>query len=283
MKVIDGFSQTKRLRDLRCFDRLEWEKCVRATHPGLLSLIEEDLQETLKAGYTLEKDYLPILNAVLADENAFLRAHEAFLKSSAGLEERVLRVFGRCPGATVIFYFGMLNGAGWATKLDGESVVLLGMEKIAELGWYGENEMNGLLYHELGHIYQEQFGTLKREAKNAREEMLWQLFTEGIAMVFEQKLVGSEEYFHQDQNGWKNWCDANLSALKRDFHNDLARMTRENQQYFGDWVRYQGKGDTGYYLGARFIQYALRDYSFDRLIQMDIAEAEELFDRFSRV
>lgn len=281
MRIIDGYEKTKKLRDVRTFDRAIWEECVRKIHPGLLSLIEEDAKDTLNVGYTLENDYLPILNDVLSDGEGLSRAHSAFIKAVSGLEERVLHVFGRCPDVTVIFYFGMLNGAGWATKLDGESVILLGMEKIAELRWYDGDSMNGLILHELGHSYQDQFGTIKRYAKSSREEMIWQLFTEGIAMVFEQEIIGSEEYYHQDQDGWKKWCDENLKTLKQDFKEDLSRMTKNNQRYFGDWVRYQGKGDTGYYLGARFIRDALQDHSFDELIQMDIPEAEALFERFT--
>lgn len=47
-------------------------------------------------------------------------------------------------------------------------------------------------------------------------------------------------------------------------------MTKANQKYFGDWVSYNGKGDVGYYLGARFVQQLCSKYDFDQLINIDI-------------
>ena len=32
-------------------------------------------------------------------------------------------------------------------------------------------------------------------------------------MVFEQEFIGDAEYFHQDRNGWKEWCDKNSVRL----------------------------------------------------------------------
>ena len=43
----------------------------------------------------------------------------------------------------------------------------------------------------------------------------------------------------------------------------LGTMTSEMQRYFGDWVRFEGYGGTGYYLDAKFVRYLLRFDSFD--------------------
>ena len=59
-------------------------------------------------------------------------------------------------------------------------------------------------------------------------------------------------------------------------------MTRENQRYFGDWVRFEGRGDIGYYLGTRFVRFLLQNDSFDQLIQYDIEKVKEEFERFRR-
>jgi hypothetical protein len=61
----------------------------------------------------------------------------------------------------------------------------------------------------------------------------------------------------------------------------MKNMTRENQRYFGDWVSFEGYGDTGYYLGARFIRFLLEYDTFDRLILYRIQEVKDGFDRFS--
>ena len=58
------------------------------------------------------------------------------------------------------------------------------------------SEMKALILHELGHLYQEQYGVLRREFSTGRDRFLWQLFTEGIAMVFEQETVGDPQFYH---------------------------------------------------------------------------------------
>jgi hypothetical protein len=125
-----------------------------------------------------------------------------------------------------MLYVGLCNGAGWVVNLDSEQYVLLGIEKIIELDWCDTKAMYGLIYHELGHIYQMQHGVLTREYKGS-DSFLWQLFTEGIAMYFEQRLMADDNFFHQNVNGWMNWCDANIYRIKVDFNNDLANICHE--------------------------------------------------------
>ena len=60
-------------------------------------------------------------------------------------------------------------------------------------------------------------------------------------------------------------------------------MTPENQRYFGDWVRFHGHGDSGYYLGARFVRFLLETEDFDRLILWGIPEVCEGFGRFMQL
>ena len=151
-----------------------------------------------------------------------------------------------------------------------------------ELNWHDKDAMTGLIYHELGHVYQDQYGVLHRELKSAQDKLLWQLFTEGIAMVFEQEIAGDSEYFHQDKDGWKQWCDEHAACIKQSFNADLSWMTQENQRYFGDWVSFHGYGDTGYYLGVRFVRFLLDSDCFDHLISYGINEVRAGFERFLR-
>ena len=57
-------------------------------------------------------------------------------------------------------------------------------------------------------------------------------------------------------------------------------MTHENQRYFGDWVRFYGYGDTGYYLGTVFVRYLLQYDEFDQIIQYRIHEVDRKFLTF---
>ena len=128
--------------------------------------------------------------------------------------------------------------------------------------------------------WKDYIGVLHRETESMREYFLWQLFTEGIAMVFEQEVVGNREYFHQDRDGWKEWCDDNLRLIKESFDRDLDVMTDDTQRYFGDWVKFNGYGDTGYYLGTKFVRFLLTEDSFDNLVKYDMEEVAAGYERF---
>lgn len=124
-----------------------------------------------------------------------------------------------------------------------------------------------------------QYGILARDYSGG-DKFLWQLFTERIAMLFEQKLVKDDNFFHQDAGGWLRWCDENIEIIKNDFNKDLPAMSCDNQRYFGDWVRYQGYGDVGYYLGSRFVQWINQRYQFDEMICFDIIKVKNEWGRY---
>ena len=100
--------------------------------------------------------------------------------------------------------------------------------------------------------------------------------------VFEQEITGDPDYFHQDVKGWKKWCEEHESLILTTFAEDLKTMTQEDQRYFGDWVSFEGYGDTGYYLGTRFVRYMLRNVEFDKIIGYEIGDVKEGFDGFLR-
>lgn len=281
MKITDTFSQIPMLFENGVFSMERWTEYAQAIHPDLPKLCRDDMDECLSTGqFTWEENFLPVLNAVIADDAKREAAHASFLSAVDGLAEKITAAFGRTPDVEIIFYVGLCSGAGWVTELGGKTVVLLGLEKIMELDWHGLNSMLGLLYHELGHVYQAQFGILEREFDTGRESFLWQLFTEGIAMVFEQEIAGEPEVFHQYDEHWKSWCDAHFPEIIRDFNADLPTMTYDNQRWFGDWVNYCGRGDVGYYLGCRFVRFILRKYAFDAILSFEIGQVEAQYQHF---
>lgn len=263
------------------FDLAKWSEYIDARVPGARELCLRDAQETMDAGYSWEAYFLPVLNAVPAEPEKLERALRSFREVTEGLDGRIIAAFGKSVDVDVILYLGLCCGAGWVTELGGKTAVLLGIEKILELGWYDIDSMTGLIVHELGHVYQAQYGRLACETDALPDRFLWQLFTEGAAMVFEQELLGDRDYFHQDRGGWKRWCDENAAAICRAFRRELGTMTPETQRYFGDWVRFEGRPDTGYYLGARFVRDMLRQDSFDRVINYDLDEVRKRFDTFA--
>ena len=262
------------------FEIEKWNNYIDRMVPGARKLCTDDMQECIDNGYLWQKDYLPVLDNVFLHNEARNKTIKEYDAITDSLEERILKVFNKAVEADIILYLGLCNGAGWATKIVNRQVVLLGIEKIMELNWYDKDSMTALIFHELGHIYHQQYGLWNDKVFSLSEQFLWQLFREGVAMVFEQELVGNPDFYQQDINGWKEWCDSNFEFIRDSFIQDLHTMNYSNQRYFGDWVRFEGFGDVGYYLGTRFVRYLLRNESFDKVILYDIEMIKEGYDRF---
>lgn len=281
MKVINTLNRISNIYSKGTFDINLWKEYINGIYPDMVNLCLEDLKESIDTGLiTFEMDILPLLNEIMINNDLRNKVQDSFKEVTNDLEEKVKLKFGKTLDVEIILYLGMCNGAGWVTTLNSKTVVLLGIEKIMELEWCDIDSMYGLIYHELGHVYQAQYGILDRTFDNNRYNYLWQLFTEGIAMYFEQVLVGDFNYYHQDKNGWKEWCDMHINQIKEDFNNDLETMTFDDQRYFGDWVNYYNHNDVGYYLGARFLQFICQRYVFDDVLSFDIDVVDKLFKEF---
>lgn len=236
-----------------------------------------DMQQSVSPTYSWENYFLPVLNSVILNKEEVSKTAEVFRIITGGLEKKIIEKYGKTLDIDIILYLGLCNGAGWVTDIHGKTCILLGIEKILELKWNNMDDMSGLILHELGHAYQSQYGVLYRQYRELPDHFLWQLFTEGIAMVFEQEIVGDRDYYHQDKEGWKAWCNQHISRIALDFESDYQKMTMENQRYFGDWVRYENHMDVGYYLGTRFVRFILDKYRFDDIISFEIDEVKRLF------
>ncbi len=270
INIIDTYSQIDTLFEDGMFQRANWEIYINSVYADSAHVFIDDLNECLDDGsYVYEKDVLPVLNAVYNHPESEV-LHTSFCEITEGLNQKVIECFGQELDIDIVLYVGLCNGAGWVTNINGRDTILLGIEKILELHWCDENAMRGLVYHELGHVYHKQYGRFHQQSDSNSRNFVWQLFTEGIAMYFEQALVKDFNYYHQDNNGWLTWCENHFQQIVSDFHHDLPTMTKSNQRYFGDWVNYNGKGDVGYYLGTRFVQKLSGNYDFDRLINLDI-------------
>ena len=283
MKVIDTSKESLDIFAAGQFDLWKWEHYIDKAVPGAKELCLDGMRKCINAGFSWENDYLPLLNAVASDREKRDEVLKSFKKVTGNLEEKILRRFHKTVDTDVILYLGLCNSAGRVVTINDRVVVLLGIEKIMELKWCDIDSMTGLIIHELGHVYHSQYGSLDLQIDSLSDQFLWQLFTEGIAMFFEQEIVGDPEYFHQGAQEWKNWCRENIELIKHSFANDLETMTHENQKYFGDWVRFHGYGDTGYYLGTAFARYLLQYDDFDQIIQYGIHEVRKRFKSFLEV
>jgi len=277
IRIIDTYSQIETLFDNGMFNMRKWELYINSLYDESASIFKDDLRKCLDSGdYIYERDILPIINAVCANSQLGT-LHSLFCIITDDLNQKIIYHFGCELDVDIVLYVGLCNAAGWVTNINGRDVVLLGIEKILELNWCDVSSMYGLIYHELGHIYHKQYGMFHQQSANNNCNYVWQLFTEGIAMYFEQVLVDNYNYYHQDKSGWLEWCDNHFQQIVKDFCNDLPTMTKSNQKYFGDWVSYHGKGDIGYYLGAKFVQQLCDKYDFEQLINMTIDDIYQEF------
>lgn len=204
MKIINTCNEILSVYDDGIFDMEKWKIYMDRFVPGAKESCLRDMQECVNAGFSWEQDFMPILNAVAVEKQKREKTVDVFRQVTEHLDEKILNVFHRSVEADVILYLGLCNGAGWVTEVEGRTTILLGIEKIIELDWCDKDMMTALIIHELGHVYQAQYGVFRINTDDLKERFLWQLFTEGVAMVFEQEIAGDPDYFHQDVKGWEN-------------------------------------------------------------------------------
>lgn len=238
---------------------------------------EQCLQDASK--YDFNKEIKPVMiDALTCDFEKIETAHNNFIKYTSDLNDNFQKIFSIYDDIYVYFYMGLCNGAGWSTNINACQAVLIGAEKLAELGWHDEKSMVSLIYHELSHAAHSiiRNETLDIEFSSQKEKSVWQLYIEGFAQRYEQILY-EDDFYHQDRNGWLNWCRNNHVKICREY---LYRLKNNisTQCFFGDWVSFEGHSDLGYYLGCEFIKNITADnsYSTKELANIKADELEDL-------
>ena len=269
MEIIDAYEQIAHYFPLQEFSIFNWEQYAGHISRTLVDLVKDDIKD-----YSFEKDILPVVKSAFANHEKQLTIHNNFQEITQNLSQRIQNTFGVQLEVDLILYLGLCNGAGWATELDGRPVVLLGMEKIIELAWDDKKDMIGLVYHELGHIWHRQVRNRETILENQRDKALWQLYSEGVAMFFEQMLCGDMDFYHQDTEGWLNWCIANRRSLFVEYYTRLV-SNRSVRDFFGDWNAFQGKTDVGYYLGCELVKSFQEELSLKEIANLELSVVEE--------
>ncbi len=275
LQVIDTYGEIRKLLGTGSFDRDAYRKYAAGISRTLPDMVEEDIRE-----YDFEKQIRPVLQYFYAHKELAETAHNSFLRAVDGLEERCGRVGYGTLDSVVVLYMGLCCAAGWATELDGRPAVLLGLEKIVELNWIDEADMIGLVYHELGHNWHSQNRRIQTQVESPKEKALWQLYTEGVAMYYEQLLCGDRRFFHQDRDGWLDWCGENERRLAKEY---LRRVESGEsvQNFFGDWCNFEGRSDIGYYLGTRVAQQVYEERGIAEMVDLPLEEVEDFLKRLT--
>lgn len=271
LKIIDTYSDIFKSYENDFFNKAQWDNYAVSVFPGLKEKVEQDFSRI--SDY--EDKIYEILNCVPQNIKSADSAHQSFVNATKNLSDKIKSTFNVDLDVTIILYLGLGNAAGWATTIKNQKVVLIGLEKIVELGWYSENDMQDLIYHELGHIYHSIFEH-KELFMNKRKQAVQQLYREGIAMIFEQILCNDFNRYHQNANGWLQWCIDNDKLIKTEY---LKRIQSKKsvQDFFGDWCSFMDHSDVGYYLGTSFVKFLMKDYSLNEIASMKLNEVLKQF------
>ena len=251
-----------------------WREYAGEISEELASKCENDAKS-----YDFNKDVLPVIELALNEEKIDL-VSKNFQSVIDTLNENLTKLFKEEPDIDIILYLGLCNGAGWATTLDGKNTVLLGIEKIIELNWCDETDMRALILHEIGHLWHKLNGNFDIPDFTKRRKSIVQLYCEGIAMVCEHILCGDDEFYHQNKDGWLNWCYEHENEIKKEY---LRRLDNKEsvQDFFGDWCSYNGYSDVGYFLGCRFVRYLMKKNTLKEIANMKYKTLDKAFTEFA--
>lgn len=275
MRIINTYDKIKNCFTKCFFDIGAWRKYTKEFSEELSEKCEKDSQE-----YDFDNVVIPVIHQVLWNGDAAHLANASFISVTNKLKNNIDKLFKNDIDLDIILYLGLCNGAGWATTLDGRNAILLGIEKIIELNWQNESEMQALIFHEIGHIWHKTYGILYPKTRSKGEDSLVQLYQEGVAMVCEQILCQNNDYYHQDKDGWLAWCISNQTEIKQEF---LKRIDGNisTQDFFGDWCKYKDHSDVGYYLGCEFIKHLQNQYSLVDIASLNISLLYRQFKVFA--
>lgn len=272
MQFIDGLSQLDKF-DTEPFQMEKWTRYADSVYPGLATKCKDDSE-----AYTFATDILPIVVQAIKESMRLQKTVKLFKEIEEELRNNVHILFDYEPDVLIILYLGLCNGAGWATRIGEQRVVLLGAEKIIELNWDNKEKMQGLIYHELGHIWHEYEGVSGFAYQSTSELAIQQLYREGIAMACEQILCSNMTYYHQGEE-WSVWCEENIGKIKKEYFRRIENQ-ESVREFYGDWNYYEGFSDVGYYLGAQFIRYLMKYYSLKEIATLSYKELYQRFEAY---
>ena len=212
LSIIDTFSHIQQCFPSGQFSLPEWQKYAAGIAAEFPDKIMDDI-----ACYRFEEDVLPVVQNVCTNWEKLELAHSSFQTAIDRISKQLMEKFHTNWEIQVIFYLGLCSGAGWATELNGKPAVLLGAEKILELKWYDYDRMFVLIAHEMGHLWHQSMGGVFGQAEAVDDKAVFQLYSEGVAVWFEQSLYGQDDFYLENHDGWLDWYIAHHTEIKREY------------------------------------------------------------------
>ena len=255
-----------------------WVEQYMAKYPELLSLQVSAYAEEGYSWRKIAREYVFQKLPKLIDkiELSYRGVHD-YLPEATGTFSRLSRAE---MNIIFVIYVGIGVGAGWATEYRGKPAVLLGLENIADLDWFSEKDVKGLIIHELAHLLHAKVRNITpRQLSELENDPLFILYSEGFAVAVEHIALG-EIWRAADNRDWVGWCRENVSFLAREYLKRVETNSDVNI-FFGNWLNIAGKSHTGYFLGYKFIRELLGEgKSLEEIAGMDSTEVKKKIREF---
>ena len=253
-------------------DRLElWEKHYMSHWPELLHKQQQCYADDQESWMAVARER--IMPYLAERFPSMTIAHGHLLQFCEPIYARAVQELEQDLDVLFFIYVGIGCGAGWVNTYQGRQAIFLGLEMIAECNWSDATEIQGLLAHELGHVFQYQL--LTTEGMAIPSGGWWQLFSEGFAQRCEHLILGYDSW-HQSQgvneSNWLAWCMVNRGRLAAMFL-DCMRTKGDLRPFFGSWFDIEGHKQCGYYLGHEVVRELQRKNSLAEIALMPDYEA----------
>jgi len=217
------------------------------------------------------EDYIPLMKK--ARDNAFEICNNVYEQATRRIKLNLDVIF--------VLYVGIGCGAGWATLYKGHPACLIGLEKIAELGWWTKDKLEGLIAHELGHLAHMMWRNDFRSFEEEEKDPAFLLYSEGFAKRCEHLILGRETWNEADDENWVSWCIKHIKFLAKEYLSRIEKAAPVND-FFGDWLNIRGRRQTGYFLGRELILWLERSDSLESIAVLSPDEVREKTIRFLR-
>lgn len=105
------------------FSISEWKECINDLVDSDENIFISDMNEMINLDhYSFDKEFLPILNNALRNEDKINDLVKIFYDVTL---EKLYNDFGKSVDVTIVLYLGLCNGAGWAVSLSNKQYILL--------------------------------------------------------------------------------------------------------------------------------------------------------------
>ncbi|MBE0431660.1 MAG: hypothetical protein IBX67_07520 [Dehalococcoidia bacterium] len=283
-RLIDTFDDFMRYWQGACDKTVEekvelWATSYMQKYPELLQRQVRDYEES---GY----DWREIArNKVFPRLEAYLplikEARENLVHVCGPVYEQAVQALRVDFPVTFVIYVGIGCGAGLATQYGGSPACLLGLEKIAELGWHTPGKLRELVSHEIAHLVHMHWRDEFQEFEEHEKDPLFLLYSEGFAKRCENLILAGESWSQADRDDWLPWCEAHKGLLAEEYLHRVDHGKPTND-FFGDWLHVQGRSQTGYYLGWTLLLWLEENYDMREIAALSSGRVREDARRYLR-